>query len=284
MGASQASDCRPTNIGVRATLLVGGLFVFAAGIPLFVGTERTDVYFAWTVRPPLTAAFLGASYWASFLLGVLCSRQPCWHRARLAVPGPLLFTLLTLLATLIHIDRFHFGSVQLVARLVTWAWLFIYAAVPLALGISLVLQLRMAGQDPSRQSPLGAGMRSFLIFLVVPTGILGLGLYAAPAATLKLWPWTLTPLTARAVGAWLLAIAVISAQTALEDDVLSTRPAFITMTALGVLQIAALLRYPSDFRWMSVAGWVYLLILIGMLYAGAYSLLFPRSQSLRESV
>lgn len=127
-------------------------------------------------------------------------------------------------------------------------------------------------------------MRSFLIFLVVPTGILGLGLYAAPMAVLKLWPWMLTPLTARTVGAWLLAIAVISAQAALENDVVRIRPAFITMTALGVLQIVALLRYPSDFRWMSVAGWAYLLILIGILCAGAYGLLFPHSQTLREPV
>ncbi len=282
MSALQVPEYRQANKGVRTVLLVGSLFVFAAGVPLYVGTAQTDRYFAWTIRPPLTAAFLGASYWASFLLGFLCARQRSWHRARLAVPGPLVFTVLTLVATLIHIDRFHFNSPQPVARLVTWAWLFIYIAVPVALAISLVPQLRTSGQDPPRLSPLPAAMRGFFMVLVITMGPLGLGLFVAPAATLALWPWMLTPLTARAVGAWLITIAVISVQTVSENDLERVRPGLMTMAALGALQAVALLRYPSSFPWASTAGGIYLLFLMGILLMGLYGWLFLHPRVVRE--
>lgn len=43
-------------------LLVSGFLVFLAGVQLFVFSERTDEYFAWTIQPPVGAALLGAGY------------------------------------------------------------------------------------------------------------------------------------------------------------------------------------------------------------------------------
>src|SRR5207249_2175253 len=81
-----------------------------AGVPLFVGTEQTDRYFAWTVLPPITAAFLGASYWASCIFELAAARQHTWARARVAVPAVLIFTTLTMVVTLAYLDRFHLFS------------------------------------------------------------------------------------------------------------------------------------------------------------------------------
>lgn len=36
--------------------------LFIAGVQLFVFSEQTDYYFAWTIGLPLTAAFLSAGY------------------------------------------------------------------------------------------------------------------------------------------------------------------------------------------------------------------------------
>jgi len=119
-------------------------------------------------------------------------------------------------------------------------------------------------------------MRGFFALLVLPTGLMGIGLFLTPNAMRTLWPWMLTPLTARAVGAWLSAIATISAQMAFENDLERVRPGLITMTALGVLQVVALLRYTADFRWTSVVGEVYLLILTGILLMGLYGWLLLR--------
>jgi hypothetical protein len=45
---------------------------------------------------------------------------------------------------------------------------------------------------------------------------LGALLFVLP--TLSLWPWALTPLTGRAVGAWLIGIGVIAVQMGWEGD------------------------------------------------------------------
>jgi hypothetical protein len=140
VGASFSA--RPLIGGMRAMLIVSCITVSVAGFQLFVLTEYTDRYFAWTIDVPLTAAFLGASYWGSFPLVLIASRQHAWARARVAVPGVFLFTVLTLLATLIHIDLFRMDSVY------GWAWLVVYLFVTLGYGVFAVRQLRIAGGDP----------------------------------------------------------------------------------------------------------------------------------------
>src|SRR5207244_4892791 len=101
MDAPAAAAIRPLAAGLRRLLLVASGLVFLAGVPLFLGTEHTDLYFAWTIAPPLIAAFLGAAYWASCLLELLSAREQTWARARLAVPAVLVFTTLMLVATLL---------------------------------------------------------------------------------------------------------------------------------------------------------------------------------------
>lgn len=209
---------QPLSAGLRLMLVFTSVLVAIAGVQLYVLTEQTARYFAWTVGPPLTAAFLGAAYWASGLLELLAARERLWARARVAVPAVLTFTVLTLLATLLHRDRFHFAAPAALTRAAAWAWLAIYVAVPLLLGALLLRQFRAPGETPRRERPLPTGI---LVALAVQAGTLlgfGLTLFVAPEATATLWPWALTPLTGRAVGAWLLGLGVAAAQACAEDD------------------------------------------------------------------
>ena len=59
----------------------------------------------------------------------------------------LVFTLLTLVATLLHLGLFHLGG-QFAAgtRVVTWAWIAIYIVVPLLMVIILAVQAADAGR------------------------------------------------------------------------------------------------------------------------------------------
>src|SRR5688500_1255825 len=89
-----------TSPRMRLMLLVASILVFIVGIQLFIFTEQTEKYFAWTINPPLTAAFLGAAYWSAFSLEFVASRQRTWAQARIAVPAVLAFTSLTFIVTL----------------------------------------------------------------------------------------------------------------------------------------------------------------------------------------
>lgn len=260
---------QPLTAGLRRMLVVASVLVGIAGVQLFVLTEQTERYFAWTVGPPLTAAFLGAAYWASGLLELLAAREWLWTRARIAVPAVFTFTALTLLATLLHYDRFHFASPAALARTAAWAWLAIYLAVPLLLGALLLRQLRArGGTDPRREQPLPTGV---LVVLAVQAGTLlgfGLTLFVAPQVTAPLWPWALSPLTGRAVGAWLLGLGVAAAQACVEDDWRRIGAAMRSYTLLGVLELVALARYPDAVDWTGPGGWVYVAFLVSILAVG----------------
>ena len=264
---------RPLAPAMRWLLFVAAVLVFLAGFQLFVLTERTGTYFAWTIANPLAAAFLGASYWASLSIEALAGRQAAWAHARIAVPAVLVFTVLTLVATLLHLDKFHFGSSFAIGtQIVTWAWIAIYVLVPLLMMIGLAVQARIPGQDPPRSASLPGWVNGALTVQAV--GLLGFGvaLFVAPAQTAPLWPWKLTPLLAQVTGAWLIGLGVAAAHALLERDARRFRPAAVGSVLLAVLQSIALARYPHLFEWRSPAGIVYLIFLATMLMTGVVGL------------
>jgi hypothetical protein len=258
-----------TTVGMKWQLLVGAILVFITGIVLFFGTQHTDTYFAWTINPPLlTAVFLGASYLSSFVLGLLAAREDVWARARLAVPGPLIFTILMLVATLLHLDRFHLNSPKPTAVLFTWVWLAVYAGVPISMTIMLIRQLRAPGDDLARQMPLPVWMRVAFIVLAMIILLVGVALFIVPQNVSLLWAWQLTPLTSRAIAAWLIGIGIVAAQVAWENDYTRVKPVMIFFTIFGLLQCLALARYPNDFAWGEPRGWVYLVFIAAVLLLG----------------
>jgi hypothetical protein len=264
---------KPLAPAMRWLLFAAAMLVFLAGFQLFVLTEHTGTYFAWTIANPLAAAFLGAGYWASLSIEALAGRQAAWANARIAVPAVLLFTALTLVATLLHLDKFHFGgSFGAGTQIVTWGWIAIYVLVPLLMLIVLAVQARIPGQDPPRSAALPGWVYGALAVQAVVLFGFGVALFAAPAQTAPLWPWKLTPLLAQVTGAWLIGLGVAAAHALLERDARRFRPAAVGSILLAVLQSITLARYPHLFQWRSSAAVVYLIFLGTMLLTGAAGL------------
>jgi hypothetical protein len=243
-------------------LLVAGGFVVIAGAQLFVLTEHTERYFAWTIDQPLTAAFLGAGYWASAVLELGSARRRDWPRARLAMPAVLLFTTGTLAVTLIHLSRFHVHSVSGIA------WLVVYASFPPAMAAILTHQLRAAGPDPARGAPLRTFTRTVLVVQATVLAALAIALLLASDRARAVWPWPLTPLTAHAIGAWLAGIAFLAIHAVAEDDCERTRIAMLSYAAFGVLQLVALARYPTAPEWRPAGAAAYIGFLTVMVAIG----------------
>jgi hypothetical protein len=256
---------------MRGLLYVAAVLVFLAGCQLFIFSDHTASYFAWTIRNPLAAAFLGAGYWASAPFEALAARQRIWANARVVVPTVLVFTLLTLAATLTHLGTFHLDrQFAISTRLVTGAWIAIYIAVPFLMLIFLAVQLRTPGVDPPRSVPLPAWLYGLLGVQAVVLLGLGVALLATPGAAW--WPWKLTPLLASATGAWLIAFGVSAAQVLAERDARRVLPVSVGSVVLGVLQLIALARYPGRFEWSHAVGVLYLALLVTMLITGSVGL------------
>jgi hypothetical protein len=247
---------------MRGLLLAATALVFLAGLQLFVFPTRTAEWFAWTVDPPVTAAFLGAAYWASAVVQWTSSRATAWADARVAVPSVLTFTVLTLLVTLVHLDRFHLGSqFATETRAVTWAWLAIYAIVPVALAALWLRQRTVPGGDPPRLHPLVGWLRVAVAAMAAVLLAAGVALLVAPETAAQAWPWDLTALTGRAIGAWLVGLGVSAVQTVLENDARRARPVAVGALALPVLAAVALARFPDDVAWGSAPAVVLVVVL-----------------------
>src|SRR5919204_623985 len=117
---------RPLSTGMRVTLVISGGLTFIAGLQLFVGSSRTDRYFAWTIKTPLTAAFFGAAYWAALVLVLMAARERDWANARVSVIAALNVVPLIMIVTFVHFSRFHVHSDSALTLLGTWAFIATY--------------------------------------------------------------------------------------------------------------------------------------------------------------
>jgi len=258
---------------MRRLLYVAAVLVFLAGLQLFVFPQRTARYFAWTIDSPMTAVFLGASYWSAVGLEFGAARAARWSGARIAIPAVFVFTTVTLAVTLGHLDTFHLDAdLPLTTRAVTWAWLAVYLVVPVLMVAATVAQRRESTAVPA-PSGLPFAVRAVLVALAGLLLGLGLALLVAPGWADGAWPWPLTPLTGRAVGAWLVGLGTAAAHARLLDDRGSLRPLGITGLVFGVLQAIALVRHGDELDWGSAPAAAYLAVLAALAVISAWSLL-----------
>ena len=265
--------------GTRRLLYVFSALTLLAFVSLFLLASRTDQYFAWTISPPASAAFLGAAYAAGCLLVVMSLRERVWSRVRIPFVTVLVFTVVTLVATLLHLDPFHFDAPGVVARSAAWFWLTVYVVVPLGMLVMLVAQERVPQLDPPGRVQLPRGLAAVLVVQGAVFLAVGAVLFAAPGTGTALWPWPLTPLTARAVAAWLLAFGVGIILALRDRDLGRLELAAVAYAVFGALEIVVLLLYADVVRWGSPATWGYLALTASTVLSGAYALRRTRAGS-----
>lgn len=260
----QAETTRPMTPGVRAGLVAIASVIFWLGLSLFVFPTHTDDLFAWTIQPPLTAAFLGASYWASTTLAVACASERDWSRGRAFAAPYFIAGVVLLWVTIVHWDRFHMDEVT------GWLWLTLYAIFPPSVLLLLGRQLRTPGTEPER----GPRIATLLLLLIGLQGVLmvalGAALVIAPADADSLWPWQLTPLTGRAIGTFVLSQGTLSLMVCFERDWYRVRPPMLQMLVLGTLHLVAVARFSDTLDWDTAGAWVYLGFVVSLLAVGAY--------------
>ena len=148
------------------------------------------------------------------------------------------------------------------------------------LGVLLVRQLREPGSDPPRTAPIPLGLRWLCAGHAAILLLAGAVLLLDPSTASWLWPWKLTALTARAVGAWLIGLGVAALHATWEGDFDRVRIGFLTYVAMGAFQLLALARYPSAVQWARPVTWIYVGFVLSILGVGLIGLLLPmRSRS-----
>jgi len=251
----------------RNAFHAGSLLSLMAGIQLFILSEKTDIYFAWTIQSSLTAATLGGFYFGSMTFGYLSARESTWSNVRGPAVGLFLFLVGTLAATVLHLDKFHLSSENMVIRSAAWIWLAIYILIPLALTASFFLQPQLLGSDSERTSTLPLWFRLVLFLHGVAGVLVSFSLFLLPETLIPIWAWTLTPLTARALSAWFISFGVLDLLSIWENDWRRLKVTSISYTVTALFGFLSLIRYSDQADLSRLAGigyGFYLLIMLGM--------------------
>jgi uncharacterized integral membrane protein len=275
--SGSVKQAQTLTAGMRRLLLIASALVVVLGTQLFVLTEATDRYFAWTIEVPLSAAFLGAAYWGGLVLLVMAARERLWARVRVAVPAVLALTISMFVVTLLHLDLFHLDeSAGGAARAAAYGWIVAYGLVPASLLAFSIRQLKVPGGDPPRIHRLPAWLR--VVLCVQAALLIGLAsaLLLVPDRVSSVWPWELTPLTGRAIGAWFLGIGVAAGHWAWENAWERVLAVVLSYGVLAALEIVALARYPDAVDWATPQSWVYTAFLTSMLLVAGYGMMVIR--------
>jgi hypothetical protein len=170
-------------------------FLLVAFVLLYFFPGDTKQLFAWTIRPTMTpmvlaSAYLGGAY---FFLRVL--RAPRWNALKTGFLSVTLFATLLGIATIIHWDKFNHGHVAF------WLWAGLYFTAPFLVFGGWLANRRFAapaGADEPRLGSVGRWVVGLIGLLALIQGVV---MFLVPAQFLPIWPWTLTPLTCRVMGA-----------------------------------------------------------------------------------
>jgi hypothetical protein len=246
----------PTRAGVWILFVLA----LANGLFLYLAPGSADTDYAWSIKPPVNAAFIGAGFLAGTIATALVLFATGRWRSLQTLP-PALWVLATtlLVATLIHNDRFKWDYPP------TWLWLAVYAGVPFAVPVLVLLQRRVAEPAPPADPRLGlVRLLSAVCGTVLVVG--AAALFIAPVGVGEHWPWPLTPLLGRAVAAWYALVGTMLLSCAL--GLRRASEAFIpyaTLAAWCLLLLALPLLHPDDVDTGGGAFVAWLVVMVALL-------------------
>ena len=232
---------RWTALAIIPVLVAGWTVLY-----LFPGS--TQRLWAWTIAPDMTPLVMGGGYLSgAYFFSRVSAVGPWprvgWHQVGWGFVATTAFTSLLLLATIVHWSRFNHDHAAF------WAWLALYVATPLLLPW---LWVRNQAHDPgpagSDEPPMPAALRAVVAGVGAVLAVLVAVMVAAPETAADQWPWTLTPLTARTVAAFIAFPATLCLCFLLDRRWSSFEVPMRTVTIGLVLLALGAIRAREDFR------------------------------------
>lgn len=235
-------------------------FLLVAYFILYLRTSETGALFAWEISAPMTSRMLASAYLAGayFFTRAVFARR--WSRITVGFLPVTTFASFMCVATLLHWDRFNHGHPSF------YAWVILYVTTPV---LVLLAWLRNRGTDDGQPEARDFRIPRTIQWVSAAFGVfylmLAVLLMINPTGMVNLWPWPLTPLTARVVGGLLALFGVFGLTIALEGRWSAYRiPLQSMMVALASGMLGAWIDWSTfdTARWFT---WVYVFTGIGLL-------------------
>jgi hypothetical protein len=259
------SEGTPIAWPLRAWLGVEVLFGVAAVMSIGISPADSQANFAWPIQPVVMAAVLGAFYITSaplFLLPLFARR---WEMIRAMILPTALFSIVQLGATILHWDKFSVGIVPF------YVWFASYLLPPpIFIGAYLWHQRKAASHSATSDDPLPSWF--YRLFIICGSGFTAgaILIFFLPTILISIFPWQLTPLTARSLSGWLIIVGTIMLSISRENSWTRSRlatPMLILLLPVLILQMA---RYADEVNWSSPVLWFGLILFTVIGFCGLY--------------
>jgi hypothetical protein len=170
-------------------------FLLVAFVLLYGFPGRTGRLFAWPIRGTMTPMVLASAYLGGFWFFVCVLRERRWAAVKLGFPAVALFATLLGIATVVHWAKFSHS------HLAFWLWAGLYFTAPFLVVGAWLANSRVAAAPRADEPRIGSVARWVVGAVGLAALVTGIAMFLFPATMIGVWPWSLTPLTCRVVGA-----------------------------------------------------------------------------------
>jgi hypothetical protein len=234
-------------------------FLIAGFVILYLFPQHTARLWAWPLRPTMTAMVLASAYLGGAYFFVRAGFEHRWH---LLAPGLLSVTLFATLlgvATVLHWDKFTHDNPAF------WIWTALYFVAPILVFAAWLRNRRYAAPPRDADDLLSPAVRIAVAAVGVIALAQGAAMFISPSTFLDLWPWKLTPLSARSMAAVLcLGAAGLGvwrdARWSTLRRMLEVEVVMIALMLLAALRAHDQLDSSKPFAWPMLAGFSLLLV------------------------
>jgi hypothetical protein len=244
-------------------------FLAVAFVALYPFPGSTEHTFAWHIVPTMTPMVLGSAYLGGAYFFLRAGRARAWHTVKAGFPPVALFASLLGVATLVHWEKFNHRHVAF------WLWVLLYFTTPF-------LVFAVWWRNRPHDAPAVAGdllLPLATARVIAAVGVLALAtgvfLFLLPGSAMSTWPWHLTPLTARVLGAvFCLGSAGIGALA--DRRWTSARLPFQVALIMLALILVAGVRAHAEFATDRVLTWLFAVGFVAV--TGAVAIVYRRME------
>lgn len=262
-------------VQVAAVVVVAVLvpaFVILWGLP-----TRTGELWAWTIKAPLTATFMGAGYGAGTYFFVRVWRAERWHEVSVGVVSAAVFALLMLVTTLLHFDKFNQGRAHhglpdppALATVAFYGWTIVYILSPFVVGWLWWRNQRLDPRTPDDSELLvPPAVRNLVRLIAIGALLAAAVVLVQPSVAIDSWGWKHTPLTARVIACFTAQVGTGFLLLSFDPRWSSWRILVQTFLIAVALLLVGAIREWDNFLEDRAMKWAYLAGLVG----GALALL-----------
>lgn len=218
-------------------------FLWLAFFILYFFPDMTGERFAWRINPPMMSVYMGAGYLGGSWLFIHTALGKRWHRAQAGFLPVTAFTWFMMLSTFLHWDRFAQGNLGFIL------WAALYIITPFLVPALWFYNRRTDPGQPEEADVRIPPTVLWILRLIAAISLLFVLVgFVNPGFVSDVWPWTLTPLTARVMCGWVALLGVGALAMSNETRWSGWKVPLESIAIWHVLVLAGAGMNPADFK------------------------------------